>query len=334
MSNYKITVWTPTYNRDSTIERCILSVINQSIKPHEYLILDDCSTDNTLSIANYYSSKYNWIKVYPNKVNEGPYANINRILNLASGDFLYGIGDDDYTSLQTLEKFHHALKRWPNTRLISGEIQVIDTENKDICIESVRNWKDIDYHNSTDCLNNYFLKEPSNHSLSTSSLISLNVLKELGGYNKELGHWCDTFVNRYIAFSSGMVYIPEVLHFWTSAHNTLSGMTRNNPKEYLDVINNSSRLMRSEQFRDTFPEEYVKYWEAGCRHYIIEPILGSYEYLLLQRNLKFFDTLKEKNIENKITGFLFKLFLKLEDILFTRKIRNKYIFFKNYKSLN
>ena len=128
-----------------------------------------------------------------------------------------------------------------------------------------------------------------------------------------------------------MVYIPEVLHYWTSDNDTLSGRTRSNPKEFLDVINRVSRLMRSDQFKDTFPEEYIKYWEAGCRNYIIEPILGSYEHLLLQRNLKLFDSINENKIENKITGFLFKIFLKLEDILFTRKIRS---FSKRFRKLH
>jgi glycosyltransferase involved in cell wall biosynthesis len=330
MSNNRITVWTPVFNGEKTLSRCIESIVGQSIKPFEYLILDDCSTDGSLDIAFKYAQDFPWIKVIKNDANRGPFANFNRILDLAKGDYLYAVADDDFSAPMTIERFSASIKRWPNAQLFSGQIQVIDSEEKKVCVEKVSNWNTIDFHNPRDCLTNYFLKEPAHHSLSAASLISSKVFRHLGGFNEDLGHWSDTFNLRYIAFDNGMVYIPEILHYWTSDHDTLSGRTRNNPKEFLDVIAGASKLMRSEQFRDTFPEEYVKYWETGCRNYIIEPILGSYEYLLLQRNLKFFDTLKENNIENKVTGFLFKLFLKIEDILFTRKIRNISEYLNNY----
>ena len=89
--------------------------------------------------------------------------------------------------------------------------------------------------------------------------------------------------------------------------------------------------MRSEQFKVTFPEEYIKYWEAGCRNYIIEPILGSYEYLLFLRTIKFFNTIKENSIKNKFIGFLFNIFIKIESILFTRVIRDYSDNIKQYK---
>ena len=330
----KITVWTPVFNGEKFLERSILSVVEQTQTPFEYIIVDDGSTDSSFQIAESYSQKYDWITVYKNTQNIGIFETSRKVSNLARGNFLYCVADDDFSASMAIERFSASIKRWPNAQLFSGQIQVIDSEEKKVCVEKVSNWNTIDFHNPRDCLTNYFLKEPAHHSLSAASLISSKVFRHLGGFNEDLGHWSDTFNLRYIAFDNGMVYIPEILHYWTSDHDTLSGRTRNNPKEFLDVIAGVSRLMRSEQFRDTFPEEYVKYWETGCRNYIIEPILGSYEYLLLQRNLKFFDTLKENNIENKVTGFLFKLFLKIEDILFTRKIRNKYNFFKNYKSLN
>ena len=327
----KITVWTPVFNGEKFLERSILSVVEQTQTPFEYIIVDDGSTDSSFQIAESYSQKYDWITVYKNTQNIGIFETSRKVSNLARGNFLYCVADDDFSASMAIERFSASIKRWPNAQLFSGQIQVIDSEEKKVCVEKVSNWNTIDFHNPRDCLTNYFLKEPAHHSLSAASLISSKVFRHLGGFNEDLGHWSDTFNLRYIAFDNGMVYIPEILHYWTSDNDTLSGRTRNNPKDFLDVITRASKLMRSEQFRDTFPEEYVKYWETGCRNYIIEPILGSYEYLLFQRNLKFFDTLKENNIENKITGFLFKLFLNLEDILFTRKIRNISEYLNNYK---
>jgi glycosyltransferase involved in cell wall biosynthesis len=333
MSNNRITVWTPVFNGEKTLLRCIESIVGQSVKPFEYLILDDCSTDGSLDIAFKYAQDFPWIKVIQNDANRGAFANFNRILHLANGDYLYAVADDDFSTPITIERFSASIKRWPNAQLFSGKIQVIDSEENKVCVEKVSNWITTDFHNPSDCLTNYFLKEPAHHSLGAASLISTKSFKSLGGFNEDLGHWSDTFNLRYIAFDNGMVYIPEVLHYWTSNHNTLSGCERNNPKEFLKVIHNSAKLMRSDRYKLVFPEEFVQYWEDGCCHYIIDPILGSYEYLLMQRNLRFFNAIKDDNLNNKIIGFLFKYFLKVENILFTKIIRKKTQFLWKYISL-
>jgi glycosyltransferase involved in cell wall biosynthesis len=319
----KITVWTPVFNGEKFLERSILSVVEQTQTPFEYIIVDDGSTDSSFQIAESYSQKYDWITVYKNTQNIGIFETSRKVSNLARGNFLYCVADDDFSASIAIERFSASIKRWPNAQLFSGQIQVIDSEEKKVCVEKVSNWNTIDFHNPRDCLTNYFLKEPAHHSLSAASLISSKVFRHLGGFNEDLGHWSDTFNLRYIAFDNGMVYIPEVLHYWTSNHNTLSGCERNNPKEFLKVIHNSAKLMRSDRYKLVFPEEFVQYWEDGCCHYIIDPILGSYEYLLLQRNLRFFNAIKDDNLKNKLIGFLFKYFLIIENIIFTKVIKNK-----------
>ena len=46
----KISVIIPTYNREKTIEYCLKSVIRQTLKPYEIIVVDDCSKDNTINI--------------------------------------------------------------------------------------------------------------------------------------------------------------------------------------------------------------------------------------------------------------------------------------------
>jgi len=244
----KITVWTPVFNGEKFLERSILSVVEQTQTPFEYIIVDDGSTDSSFQIAESYSQKYDWITVYKNTQNIGIFETSRKVSNLARGNFLYCVADDDFSASMAIERFSASIKRWPNAQLFSGQIQVIDSEEKKVCVEKVSNWNTIDFHNPRDCLTNYFLKEPAHHSLSAASLISSKVFRHLGGFNEDLGHWSDTFNLRYIAFDNGMVYIPEILHYWTSDNDTLSGRTRNNPKDFLDVITRASKFVRSEQF--------------------------------------------------------------------------------------
>lgn len=67
-----ITVIIPTYNNEDTISRAINSVIAQTFTEWQLIIVNDCSTDNTLNIVNEYVEKYpEKIKVISNKVNQG-----------------------------------------------------------------------------------------------------------------------------------------------------------------------------------------------------------------------------------------------------------------------
>jgi glycosyltransferase involved in cell wall biosynthesis len=63
----KYTIITPVNNEEDYIRLTLESVVNQIIKPHEWIIVDDGSTDGTLSILKDYEKKYKWIKVIENK---------------------------------------------------------------------------------------------------------------------------------------------------------------------------------------------------------------------------------------------------------------------------
>ena len=78
--NSKISVYVPAYNAEKTIETCINSILNQTIKPNTILIIDDCSTDKTTEILNIFGTK---IQIIHNKTNLG----LSRSMNIAK-DYL------------------------------------------------------------------------------------------------------------------------------------------------------------------------------------------------------------------------------------------------------
>ena len=66
----KVSVIVPIYNSEKTINRCVESIINQTYKDIEILLINDGSIDNTLNILNDYANKDKRIVVI-NKKNEG-----------------------------------------------------------------------------------------------------------------------------------------------------------------------------------------------------------------------------------------------------------------------
>lgn len=103
----KISVVVPMYNVEKYLRLCISSILAQSFKDFELILIDDCSTDKTLEIAQSFSDSR--IKILRNEKNLGnPGAVRNIGLEAAQGDYIYFCDNDDAILNNTLEKLYTA----------------------------------------------------------------------------------------------------------------------------------------------------------------------------------------------------------------------------------
>ncbi|HHV97617.1 MAG TPA: glycosyltransferase [Clostridiaceae bacterium] len=93
--NSLISVIVPIYNAEKYLPQCIESILSQTYKNLEIILINDGSTDNSLSICNYYKSLDNRIIVI-DKPNEGVSATRNLGIKLAKGDYISFVDGDDY----------------------------------------------------------------------------------------------------------------------------------------------------------------------------------------------------------------------------------------------
>ena len=94
MSNKKISVIIPSYNHSKFLKKAVDSVLNQSYKNFELIILDDCSTDNSKKIINSYQDKR--IIKYFNEKNVGAVNALNQLISMATGEYIALLNSDDY----------------------------------------------------------------------------------------------------------------------------------------------------------------------------------------------------------------------------------------------
>lgn len=85
----------PVYNGAESIEKAIKSVINQSYKDWELIVVNDCSTDGTLDIISRWAKKDSRIKIVNNEINKKLPKSLNVGFNVASGDYLTWTSDDN-----------------------------------------------------------------------------------------------------------------------------------------------------------------------------------------------------------------------------------------------
>lgn len=91
----KVSIIIPVYNVENYIDKCLNSVVNQSYKNIEVIIVNDGSCDNSENIINKYLDKYSFIKYYK-KENGGLSSARNYGLEKSNGDFVLFIDSDDY----------------------------------------------------------------------------------------------------------------------------------------------------------------------------------------------------------------------------------------------
>jgi glycosyltransferase involved in cell wall biosynthesis len=103
-SNATVSVVIPCFNSAATIERALRSVEHQTTKPHEVLVVDDASSDNTVSIIEQFArtSSLN-IRVIKQSVNGGPSVARNTAWNVATSEFIAFLDADDQWHPQKLE---------------------------------------------------------------------------------------------------------------------------------------------------------------------------------------------------------------------------------------
>ena len=102
MANPKISVILSAYNEEKFISKAIESVVNQTLKDIEIIIINDGSTDNTLDIINSYAEKDNRIVVIDQE-NIGLGASRNKGMKIAQGEYVTFLDGDDWFTEEAFE---------------------------------------------------------------------------------------------------------------------------------------------------------------------------------------------------------------------------------------
>lgn len=133
MKNIPVTIVTPCFNSEKTIKRTIESVLNQTYKDFEYLIIDGASTDKTVEIAKSYEKAFaGRMKIF-SEPDEGIYYAMNKGIGLAKGELIGIVNSDDYYEPEAVAKIlekrsdasYQILYGFERILKDGGEIQIV-----------------------------------------------------------------------------------------------------------------------------------------------------------------------------------------------------------------
>ena len=200
----KISIITPAYNAERTLEKTILSVINQEIEAElEYIVIDGNSTDKTLDIIQKYQNRIN---LFISETDKGVYDAMNKGIAHAAGDIIGIINADDWYNGGALKIVEETFKK---------------DEKIEIIYSPVETYYDHQYliQFRPGSLDKLFFKFTINHP---SCFVRKTVYARLGSYDLSYSIAADyDFILRAYTFGAIFSYVEEPLASYSL--NGLSG---------------------------------------------------------------------------------------------------------------
>lgn len=137
MNQPKISVVIPAYNAEKTLEETVDSVIAGTYDNLEILIVDDCSKDNTWQLMNEISKKDTRIKCYQNEQNSGVSKSRNFLINIATGEYIAFLDNDDTWEPNKLEFCVKMIEDNPNVKAVGHALRYLSKQGKKVGYISV-----------------------------------------------------------------------------------------------------------------------------------------------------------------------------------------------------
>lgn len=117
-----------TYNGEKYIKNQLDSILPELGKHDEVIVVDDCSSDNTVAILSEYSNKDARIKVYRNEKNIRHVKTFEKAVGLAKNELIVFSDQDDLWVPGRVDVFQKAFKENPNVVLVTGSFDCIDAD--------------------------------------------------------------------------------------------------------------------------------------------------------------------------------------------------------------
>lgn len=284
----KVSVIVPVYNTEKYLEKCLESIVNQTYKDIEIIIINDGSTDNSSKIINKYVDKYSNI-VYKEITNHGQGYARNLGIKLSSGDYIMFLDSDDYVDVDIISKMINKI----------GTCDVVVCDIYKVIGNELVNFKN--YYNYFKDNINLMLSHPG----PVAKLYKKEVIKNVSFL--ENVYYEDLSFTPVISLNVNKVcYINEYLYYYVIHAN--STMLK---KEFNEKINSIFKVM--DYLKDklkSYPEE-LEY--LHIEHLLYSATLRYLDYDDTQKYLKKINDIMikypnwKKNKYYKMKSYKFKL---------------------------
>ncbi|MDO5481838.1 MAG: glycosyltransferase [Bacteroidaceae bacterium] len=282
MNNPLISIIVPIYKVEEYLEECVQSLLKQTYKNLEIILVDDGSPDNCPQMCDYYAQKDKRIKVI-HKKNGGLSSARNAGLDIATGEYIGFLDSDDFIAGDMYELLLEGFKQQDNIGIVSSMIYRYEDGKLE---EFMPHWN---IHTNRiityDKFSEFVVLTKVNFTC-WSKLYRADLLKDVRfrvGRNNEDSYFMFDLSKVLKKKSYNMLEIPHRLYYYRIRENSICTSTKT-PLE-IDVLLNFSEMIAY----------YKKYDESLCKKFITyynERLIGF--VIILQKNTNWYNLYYEK----------------------------------------
>ena len=223
--NPKVSIIVPAYNTEKYISKCLLSLISQTLKEIEIIVVNDGSTDSTPFIIKKFSDADGRIKVIT-QTNQKQGVARNRGTEIATAEYIGFVDSDDWVDLDYFEKLYNTAKKYDSDIALATNVRIGNGKTKkrlnitnEEFVQSLQKKIDISNQVKNPC--------PTNKIYRRSMLLDNNIIWPEGVYCED-----KLFTIQAIYYANGLVTVPNVhYYYYRNPNSTVNSKTKKLTKD-------------------------------------------------------------------------------------------------------
>lgn len=233
-----VSVCVPTYNGARFLRQCLDSALGQSWRDLEVLVVDDGSTDESLTIAREYARRDGRVRVVANPANLGLVENWNRCVALARGRWIKFLFQDDYLEPTCLSRMLEAAAG--DTALVAVRRDIVYEPGVSAAVRqsyepftnhaSLRGFFGAGPRIGAAAFAAHLVRRPRLNCIGepTAMMMHRSAFERFGGFNRDFAVLADWEYAARVAIHTGLAYVDDTLaafrvHAWSATQTRMSG---------------------------------------------------------------------------------------------------------------
>ena len=234
---FKISVIVPFYNTDEYFKKCLDSLVNQTLKELEIILVDDGSTDNSLAIAKDYQQKDKRIKIVEQE-NKKQGAARNKGMENATGEYIGFVDSDDWVDLDYFEKLYNSAKKYNSDIALGTNVRIGNGRTKKrLNIKEEKLYTSLE--DKFDVCNQFNNECPTNKIYKTTFLKENNIAWPEGVFCED-----KIFTVKAVYYANSIVSVANInYYYFRNPNSTVNAKAKSHFEKLNDDKNNARKAV-------------------------------------------------------------------------------------------
>lgn len=256
-----ISVIVPVYGAESYLEKCIRSIMNQTYRNLEIILVDDKSPDGSGKLCDQLAKEDERIIVIHRETNGGISAARNTGIDIAKGAYI-GFSDcDDYMHARNFEILHRLLVEHQVDIVVADYLEIEDDDNDHQDAEIAYEQIQIEHYGGVECMNHLLTERNVKTILPWNKLYKRSVFDVGNRFPEGINGEDDFCIPHLLCAAEKVIYTDVALYYWRKRPTSYSRSFKLSRTTYLYVLEEREEFLKdkiSDELKHRFLVHYME----------------------------------------------------------------------------